>query len=127
MDAFINFLQSDLFDAILVVLGIVFTRYLLPWAKAKMGEAKFNEIYNKVETAVTAAEKVYEASGMGPEKRKYVLEYLRKKGVDVTDADIDIMIEAACKALDIMSVDYKAYQEGKPAEAPKFLTESDEE
>ncbi len=45
--------------------------------------------------AVSAAEQIYNGSGRGPEKKAYVLEWLKQRGITVDEAKLDAMIESA--------------------------------
>jgi len=48
-----------------------------------------------VKIAVSAAEQIYNGSGRGPEKKAYVLEWLKQRGITVDEAKLDAMIESA--------------------------------
>jgi hypothetical protein len=48
-----------------------------------------------VKIAVGAAEMIYTESGMGPQKKAYVIEYLNKKGFTVDFDTLDNIIENA--------------------------------
>ena len=48
-----------------------------------------------VQIAVNAAEQLYKKSGQGHLKKEYVIKYLKDKGINVSDKDLNIMIESA--------------------------------
>jgi ribosome-interacting GTPase 1 len=51
---------------------------------------------------VRAAEQIFFGAGKGEEKKKYVLEYLEKRGIKLTKEDLEVMIEAAVKELKLL-------------------------
>ena len=77
------------------VIIAVAARYAIPYLKEKWGEAKFDNIAKWVKIAVGAAEMIFTESGMGKQKKEYVLEYLNKKGFTVDYDTIDNLIENA--------------------------------
>lgn len=81
--------------ALIGVLVAVAARYAIPYLKEKWGEAKLNNIMKWVKIAVGAAEMIYAESGMGPQKKAYVIEYLNKKGFTVDFDTLDNIIENA--------------------------------
>ena len=88
----------DLTEVIVAVIGVlaaVAARYAIPYLKEKWGETKFFNIAKWVEIAVGAAEMIYTESGMGEQKKAYVLQYLNKKGLTVDYDTLDNLIENA--------------------------------
>ncbi len=76
------------------IIILVATRYIIPWLKEQ-------RIYSTIKKFVRAAEKLAEAGELSKvEKKRYVETLLKKKGVTIT-AEIDAMIEAAVKELDL--------------------------
>lgn len=76
------------------IIILVATRYIIPWMKEQ-------RIYSSIRKWVRAAEKLAEAGELSKgEKKQYVETLLRKRGITITD-EIDAMIEAAVKELDI--------------------------
>ena len=87
--------------AILTLIGAVVTKYLIPLMKSKLSsendklsENKRNLIKMAIDTAVSAAEQIYN-SDEGAKKKAYVQGLLRSQGFDVDTASIDAAIEAA--------------------------------
>jgi hypothetical protein len=76
-----------LIATITVILGVA-ARYAVPYLKEKWGEAKFNNIVKWVRTGVRAAEMIYRESGMGEQKKAYVIEYLHSLGFNL---DFDVL------------------------------------
>lgn len=75
-----------------ILAGVVLL-YLMPYLKAKLGDAKLREMWKMVCIAVQAAEQLF-GSGKGVDKKEYVEETLVAQGVEIDEA-INNMIEAA--------------------------------
>lgn len=86
---------TELFIAVITVLIGIAARYAIPYLKEKWGEAKFDNIQKWVKIAVGAAEMIYTESGMGKQKKEYVLGFLNKKGFTVDYDALDNLIENA--------------------------------
>ena len=78
------------------------TRFLIPWIKSKTDNAVMQSLIDWTMQAVLAAEQTHGA-GTGAEKKQIVREFIQKilaqKGVELTDEEIDTMIEAAVKQI----------------------------
>lgn len=86
---------TPLVNALIMVLAVLITVYLIPWIKSQTTEKQREEINAWVKIAVQAAEQLYKGAGKGEEKKAYVLDYLNKKGFTIDTESIDKMIEAA--------------------------------
>lgn len=87
----------DLTKIVLVVLTIIsaiVTGIIIPLIKAKTKKADIDYVMGIVSIAVNAAEQIYKQSGMGKEKKAYVLNFLKSKGVKVSEDELDKMIES---------------------------------
>lgn len=88
----------------LVVLLAVFivTCYLVPWIRGKIGQDRLTEISKWVNAAVLMAQQVYSAK-TGAERKAIVIDILRNiltaKNISISDDQIDLLIEAAVKAM----------------------------
>ena len=82
-------------NAVIAVVAVAITVYLVPWIKNRTTAAQREEINAWVKIAVQAAEQIYRGSGKGPERKQYVLDYLTDKGFTLDASSIDKMIEAA--------------------------------
>jgi adenylylsulfate kinase-like enzyme len=90
--------------AIIALLGTVITAIVAPYIKAKYTAEKRQEAYEYVTIAVRAAEQVLKAIDPSGEKRKaYVLAFMDQMGLKVTDDELDVMIEAAVKELNLIT------------------------
>jgi len=96
-------------DMILEVLKVVVmlavllvVRYVIPWIKAKIGAEKMEEVKTWVNAAVLMAQQVYNAK-TGPERKAIVVDLIRgmliKKNIDISTEQLDMLIEAAVKAM----------------------------
>ena len=98
----------DIIAKILIPLvGAVLTIIIYPLIKAKTTKEQRDAMQIIVDSAVYGAEQLNDAGLLPIPKKDFVLDYLRKKGWDITEKDLDIMIEAAVKALNIEQEDIK--------------------
>lgn len=82
-------------EAIITIVVFAVGTFLLPWIKQKIGTAKTAELLRWVGIFVRAAEQIFRESGMGEQKKAYVLQKLQEKGYSLDIDAIDDMIEAA--------------------------------
>ncbi|MCI9387919.1 MAG: phage holin [Lachnospiraceae bacterium] len=88
---------------LLVMLAVFVVTYsLLPWIRGKIGQDRLAEITKWVDTAVLMAQQVYQAK-TGAERKAIVIailkEMLTAKDISISDAQLDMLIEAAVKAM----------------------------
>lgn len=92
----------ELLKLTIMIATLVITRYVVPWIKAKTEGETISLICDWTAQAVLAAEQTHGA-GTGTEKKRIVREFIQKilaqKGVELTDEEIDTMIEAAVKQI----------------------------
>ena len=100
-------LMEYLIELIVLVVGVLVTRYLVPYLKERYGAERVANIYDMVEFAVKAAAKMFPESGMGGVRKEYVINYIRSKGIKITTEDLDVFIESAVKVLDILEDEVK--------------------
>lgn len=86
---------------IIPILGAIITYVLVPFFKSKTTKEQRDNIYFWVKIAVQAAEMIYAEKGQGKLKKEYVLEFLTSKGIDITIQELDVLIEAAVKELNL--------------------------
>lgn len=81
------------------ILASIASLYLIPWLKAKVGEAKLAKILDTIDILVAAAEQIAARDGYdGAWKKEHVKIMLQGAGFYV-DETIDDYIEAAVLAL----------------------------
>lgn len=93
-----NDLTFNVLKLAISVCTILVTIYVIPYIKAKIAADKYSELIDTIERAVRAAEQTIGA-GNGPVKKDevmaFILEYVSKEGIKVTQDVIDQLIEAA--------------------------------
>ena len=90
---------TSIVNAVIALLAAVVSTFLVPWIKGKVEAQKLEKIVDWVTIAVSAAEQIYNESGMGEKKKQYVLDFLEGKGLTVDINSVDAMIEAAVYGL----------------------------
>lgn len=89
----------DMLIFLITVCGIIITRTVIPYLKALVKSSEYADVYDIVETAVKAAEQKCKAPKQGKTKKAdvyaYVSKWLESKGINLTEDDIDRLIEAA--------------------------------
>lgn len=86
---------TPILGAVASLLAAIITAVVVPYIKSKTTTDQQRQINMWVQIAVSAAEQIYSGSGLGKEKKAYVVEWLRQHGVTVDDKKLDAMIEAA--------------------------------
>lgn len=86
---------TTIIEAIIAIVVFVVGTFLIPWIKQKIGDSKTEELLNWVSIFVRAAEQIFRESGMGEQKKTYVIQRLQEKGYNLDLEAIDDMIEAA--------------------------------
>lgn len=98
-----NINWTEIFVALIGLLGAIITGVLIPYIKTKTTTAQRENIYTIVFHAVKAAEQILKKEDPTGEKRKqYVINYLSSKGINLTIEDLNILIEAAVRELNII-------------------------
>lgn len=82
---------------VITLIGVLLTRLVVPWLKLKIGNEELKDVEKWVTVAVTAAEQMKVAGLLpdGQQKKDYVLEFVKDKGITITDEELDALIEAA--------------------------------
>jgi rubrerythrin len=91
-------------EIIIYVACALIAVFLVPLLKEKLGAEKYAQLLAIVKTAVSAAEKKYEDIDNDNErhftKKQYVLDYLAEKGISLSEAELDALINSAVLELD---------------------------
>lgn len=82
-------------EALIGILVAIITTFIIPWIKEKIDTERYEKAKSAVVIAVKAAEQIYRETGLGKEKKAYVVDFLRDKGFVFDEEYIDCMIEAA--------------------------------
>ncbi|MDI9475676.1 MAG: phage holin, LLH family, partial [Bacillota bacterium] len=87
---------------IIPILGIIITGLIIPFIMQKTTKEQRDNICFWVSTAVKAAEMIYKEAGQGKLKKEYVVNFLVARGINITEQELDTLIEAAVKELNIV-------------------------
>lgn len=95
-------LITKLVEAIVTVVIVLISAYVIPWLKGKIGEDKYNQIVAFAETCVRSAEKIY-CQEQYLQKKEYVVEMVTKKageiGITLTPEVINAIVEGCVQAV----------------------------
>ncbi|SMC92103.1 phage holin, LLH family [Papillibacter cinnamivorans] len=91
-------LLGYILDALLVLALGVTVKYLIPWIQSLITKQNLSVLTNWVQAAVAAAEQTIQGSGLGAQKKAFVVNLLHELGISV-DSTVDALIEAAVKKL----------------------------
>ena len=86
---------TTIIQAVFALIAAVITVIVIPYIKSKTTAQQQTDIEGWVRVAVSAAEQLYKGSGRGDEKKAFVLDWLRQRGITVDEAKLDAMIESA--------------------------------
>ena len=84
------------------LLGAILTYLIVPLILQKTTKEQRENIYFWVTVAVQAAEMIYKEKGQGKLKKEYVIDFLTSKGINITIQELNVLIEAAVKELNII-------------------------
>ena len=82
--------------------GTLITFYLIPLIKEHASEKRLDQIKEWAKIGVEAAEKIYQTTGQGTTKKGLVRNFLENKGVDLTEQEMNMLIESAVTQLDAL-------------------------
>ncbi len=99
-----NEMIFEILKLIVMIAVFIVTCYLIPWVRGKIGQDKLDEITKWVNAAVLMAQQVYFAK-TGAERKAIVVDLLKNiliaKNISISDEQLDMLIEAAVKAMRI--------------------------
>lgn len=87
---------------VMPLLTVVIVYILAPYIYEKTTAKERENIYFYIKVAVQAAEQLFNYNNAGKAKKEYVLDYIKKKELDISEEDLDVMIEAAVQELNII-------------------------
>lgn len=88
-----NIDYTELIQALITLVSILITTFLIPLLKKKLSAEKLEELRKWVGIAVNAAEQLY-GSKTGQQKKDYVISFLHSKGIVFDIDEVTTMIEA---------------------------------
>lgn len=86
---------------IIPILGAIVTYMIVPFIMQKTEKEDRESILAWVKIAVNAAEQMNDAGLIDIPKKEYVVDFINKKGIEITMSELNAMIEAAVKELNI--------------------------
>lgn len=93
---------TEITRAIVSVILILISAYVIPWLKNKIGEDKYATIIEYAEIVVRSAEKMYTVEEWA-QKKAYAVNMLSSKakelGIDINEKEINAIIEGAVQAV----------------------------
>lgn len=94
---------------VIAILTIVVFRYIIPWVKLKINNTKDNNLVNFIAKAINAAESIFNfIDKSGEQKKEYVienvLEYVSQHNINITSAQINILVEGIFTELDSVTI-----------------------
>jgi hypothetical protein len=95
-------LITELTKAIVSVVLILISAYLIPWLKNYIGDDKYQTILDFAEITVRAAEKIYTVDEWA-QKKAYVVNMVSRKanelGIEIDEKEINAIVEGAVQAV----------------------------
>lgn len=89
-----NINLQPIISAVVALIAALITTFLIPYIKGKISKQQYDRLLEAVRIAVAAAEQLFTSPQSGADKKQYVQEFLAAQGYDVSDQEIDTMIEA---------------------------------
>lgn len=89
-----NINLQPIISAVIALIAAIITTVLIPYIKGKITQQQYDRLLEAVRIAVAAAEQLFTSPQSGADKKQYVQEFLAAQGYDVSDQEIDTMIEA---------------------------------
>ena len=84
---------TPLFNAIIALMGVVITVYLIPLLKSKLSQQELEKVKAYVNDAVRAAELLITGTKQGQAKKEWVINYLKEHGIKVDEERNSIKAE----------------------------------
>ena len=89
-----NINLQPIISAVIALIAALITTFLIPYIKGKISQQQYDKLLEAVRIAVAAAEQIFTSPQSGADKKQYVQEFLAAQGYDVSQREIDTMIEA---------------------------------
>ena len=88
-----NIDYTALIQAIITLVSLIITGFLIPLLRKKLSNEKLDELKKWVRIAVSAAEQLY-GSKTGQQKKEFVVAFLLSKGIVFDVEEVNAMIES---------------------------------
>ena len=89
---------TKIVEAVVTVILLLISAYVIPWLKNKIGEDKYNQIIAYCEKCVRAAEQIFTEEEREQKKQyveKSMVLYLEKIGYEISVTELNTIIEAS--------------------------------
>lgn len=94
----------QLLNALIPVLGVILTAFVIPLIASKVGEANLAKYLSWARIVVGAMEAIYSESGKGKEKKHQAVLYLQNMfGDKLSNKEIDLLVENAVNELNMVA------------------------
>lgn len=87
--------------ALIGILSAVVTPVAIQYLQSKLTQNKLTELKFWVKLAIGAAEQTFTNEQSGPLKKQFVIDFLNKKGISISVEELDIIIEACVRELNL--------------------------
>lgn len=94
-----SFDLSSVMSAVITLFFALAATFVIPWLVQVYGAEKFDKVIKLVAIAVKAAEQIYNQSGMGDQKKQWVLKWLKDRGIRLDFDMLEALIEAEVQKL----------------------------
>ena len=99
-----NDILFGILKLVIMVGALVITRYLIPWIKTQIGVQNMQTIAEWAKYAVLSAQQTLQAAS-GKARKAVVTEFLKElltaKNISISDKQLDTLIEAAVKQMNM--------------------------
>lgn len=89
---------TPIIEIVISVFAVIISTYFLPklavFLKSKLNEEQLKQLTEWVRVAVAAAEQMFNESGLGEQKKEYVVNFIRSKGLEIDYKEIEALIES---------------------------------
>lgn len=84
----------SIFTLVLAIATYIFRKVIMPYVESNVKKNDLDKVIALVKIAVSAAEQIFKESKAGKNKKEYVKKYLSKMGIELTDVQLNALIEA---------------------------------
>lgn len=96
---------TPIIELVVTLLMAILTTIVVPFVKQRVSSAKFEKIRQWIKIAVQGAEMIFKGSGMGKEKKEYVIQFMKNKGYKIDPDSLDVLIESAVLELKLTALE----------------------
>lgn len=86
-------------NALVVLIGAVVTRYVVPWLKARTTAQDRETVFVLIKALVSAAEQVADARGLDAEGKKEWVMARAREALRISEEELDALVEAMVREM----------------------------